>query len=265
MKKISVFAAVVWCMTLTAPAYADSWNGILTQDKQWGCWGADAWNNCMFSKNMLMGTDGKDRLTGTSGRDIIYGGGKSDILRGRGGHDVMYGHGGSDSIYGGGGHDYIRGGHGNDFLHGEAGKDVLFGDAGNDWISGGPGSDWISGGVGNDRLEGNKGNDVLIGGAGQDVMIPGPGQDFIVADYDDIGGAQVWDESKSRYVYPNPDIRQAFFDNIGTGWTNLNRNEVEMPRFPYTFRGIQLYLHPSALGKFGSRSAEGNTVFFFKD
>jgi glucose/arabinose dehydrogenase len=75
------------------------------------------------------------RVVGTAARDVIAGSDRKDRIAGRGGGDVICAGDGNDAVNGGGGGDDLRGG---------AGADELNGGGGGDRCKGGPGRDRLS-------------------------------------------------------------------------------------------------------------------------
>ena len=140
------------------------------------------------SARTIEGTAGRDILVGTEGRDRIRGGAGDDAITARGGVDVARGDAGDDLIVLGHNRrvqEQGYGGSGDDWIYGRASFDKVSGNAGNDRLFGGQGSDTLIAGDGDDRLSGGRGNDNLegdpVGGAGaaggNDVFRGGPGDD----------------------------------------------------------------------------------------
>jgi uncharacterized delta-60 repeat protein len=140
----------------------------------------------------LDGDGGRDVLVGSQGRDRITGGDDNDKVHGWDGDDWLSGNAQKDRIDGGLGNDSLFGNGGRDSLGGNVGNDSLFGGGQPDFLTGYDGDDSLLGEGGHDRLDGGAGLDTLSGGGGDDRLFARDNQiDHVIGGYLAFDRAQV--------------------------------------------------------------------------
>jgi len=77
-------------------------------------------------KNVIKGTDQRDRMSGTSGDDVMAGGDGNDRISSGNGDDIVCGGNGNDRIATGNGEDFADGGAGRDIMITGNDDDVIF-------------------------------------------------------------------------------------------------------------------------------------------